>query len=173
MKKKYSSHGNGSFKKKDFLSYGKNIIIEKHVLIFHPETINLGNNIYIGHNTIIKSYYKGSINIGNDTWIGQNCFFHGAGNIEIGNSIGIGPCVNIITSYHDYYKKDKMIIKNKLLFKNVKIGSGSDIGIGTKILPGVKIGKGCMIGAGSVVNIDIPNYHLASGNPIKIIKKIN
>ena len=173
MKKNYKSHGDGSFKKKNFLKYGKNIIIEKNVLIFHPETIKFGNNIYIGHNTIIKSYYKGSICIDDNTWIGQNCFFHGAGNIDIGNSVGFGPGVSIITSFHEYYKKNKSIIKNKIIFKGVHVGSGSDIGIGSKILPGVKIGKGCMIGAGSVVNINIPDYYLAAGNPVKLIKKIN
>ena len=38
--------------------------------------------------------------------------------------------------------------------------------------PGVTIGKGCTIGAGSVVTRDVPDYHVAAGNPARLIKKI-
>ena len=100
MPKKFISHGNGKFKIKDFNKKGKNIIIENNVLVFHPNRIHLGNNIYIGHNTILKSYHRGIISIEDNSWIGQNCFIHGAGKIFIGKNVGIGPSVNIISSYH-------------------------------------------------------------------------
>lgn len=172
MVKKYKSHGNGSFKKKDLKIKGKNIIIEKNVLIFHPEKIHLGNNIYIGHNTLLKSYYKGLISIEDNSWIGQNCFIHGAGRIFIGKNVGIGPSVNIISSYHDLKNIKKSITNNKLLFKEIIIGDGSDIGVGATILPGVKIGKECMIGANSLVNKNVPNNYLAAGNPLRLIRKL-
>ncbi len=172
MVKKYKSHGNGNFKIKDFKIKGKNLIIEKNVLIFHPEKIYFGSNIYIGHNTILKSYYKGLISIDDNSWIGQNCFMHGAGNIIIGKNVGIAPSVNIISSYHDLKNSTKSIIDNNLIFKEVKIGNGSDIGIGVTILPGAKIGKGCMIGANSLVNKNVPDNYLAAGNPLKLIKKL-
>ena len=172
MAKKFQSHGNGNFKIKDFKKKGKNIVIEKNVLVFHPTNIHLGSNIYIGHNTILKSYYKGLISIEDNSWIGQNCFMHGAGKIFIGKNVGFGPSVNIISSYHDLKNIRKFITDNKLIFKEVIIGDGSDIGIGVTILPGVKIGKGCMIGANSLVNKNIPNNYLAVGNPIKLIRKL-
>lgn len=50
---------------------------------------------------------------------------------------------------------------------------GNDVWIGQNvtILPGVHIGDGAIIGANSVVTKDIPEYHIAGGNPCKIIRK--
>lgn len=50
---------------------------------------------------------------------------------------------------------------------------GNDVWIGQNvtILPGVHIGDGAIIGANSVVAKDIPAYHIAGGNPCKIIRK--
>lgn len=50
---------------------------------------------------------------------------------------------------------------------------GNDVWIGQNvtILPGVKIGNGVIIGANSTVTKDIPSYHVAGGNPCKIIRK--
>lgn len=50
---------------------------------------------------------------------------------------------------------------------------GNDVWIGKNvtILPGVHIGDGAIIGANSVVTKNIPAYHIAGGNPCKIIRK--
>ena len=50
---------------------------------------------------------------------------------------------------------------------------GNDVWIGQNvtILPGVHIGDGAIIGANSVVSKDVPAYHIACGNPCKIIRK--
>lgn len=38
--------------------------------------------------------------------------------------------------------------------------------------PGVTIGDCCVIGAGSVVTTDIPVFHVAAGNPARVIRKV-
>ncbi|WP_108822451.1 Vat family streptogramin A O-acetyltransferase [Dysgonomonas sp. Marseille-P4361] len=50
---------------------------------------------------------------------------------------------------------------------------GNDVWIGQNvtIMPGIKIGNGAIIAANSTVSKDIPAYHIAGGNPIRIIKK--
>jgi virginiamycin A acetyltransferase len=50
---------------------------------------------------------------------------------------------------------------------------GNDVWIGQNatIMPGVKVGDGVIIAANSVVAKDIPAYHIAGGNPVRIIKK--
>nr|WP_199883757.1 Vat family streptogramin A O-acetyltransferase [Massilibacillus massiliensis] len=50
---------------------------------------------------------------------------------------------------------------------------GNDVWIGQNvtIMPGVHIGDGSIIAANSVVAKDIPAFHIAGGNPCKVIKK--
>lgn len=50
---------------------------------------------------------------------------------------------------------------------------GNDVWIGqnSTIMPGVHIGDGAIIAAGSVVTKDVPAYHIAGGNPCRIIRK--
>lgn len=50
---------------------------------------------------------------------------------------------------------------------------GNDVWIGqdVTVLPGVTIGDGSIIAANTVVTKDIPSYHIAGGNPCRVIKK--
>lgn len=50
---------------------------------------------------------------------------------------------------------------------------GNDVWIGqrTTVMPGAHIGDGAIIAANSTVTKDIPPYHIAGGNPVKIIRK--
>ena len=167
--KQNKTHGTGLFNLEDFKQIGENVIIEHEVLVFHPEHILIGNNVYIGHQTILKGYYKNQLEIGEHTWIGQQCFFHSAGGIKIGKAVGIGPKVTILTSQHRRSKEDIPVLFSPLEFKEVILGDGCDIGAGAIILPGVTIGKGAIIAAGSVVNKNVPAYETWGGVPSKKI----
>jgi acetyltransferase-like isoleucine patch superfamily enzyme len=170
--KPYRSHGSGQFHAHQFSAIGDHVIFETGVLVFHPENIELGNNIYVGHRTILKGYHQNRMIIGDNTWIGQNCFFHSAGGLHIGNDVGIGPGVNIITSTHPLNRQKNLpILHRQPEFKKVRIESGCDIGIGATILPGVHIGKGAQVGAGAVVSRDIPPRAVAAGVPAKVIRE--
>ncbi len=173
MPKQFQSHGSGNFTPEQFKKIGANVIFENGVLVFHPENIKLGNNIYIGHNTILKGYYKNLLSIGDNVWIGQNCFFHSAGGIEIGANVGIAPNVKILTSFHTDESTDKPILFSDLKFRQVIIKDDADIGIGSIIMPGVSIGKGVQIGAGSIVTKDIPDFAVAFGSPAKVVRYRN
>jgi len=167
---KLSTHGTGKFVRSDFLRMGKDVVLEEGVLAFHCENISIADNIYVGHNTILKAYCKNMMIIGEGTWIGQNCFFHSAGGIQIGKNVGIGPSVKILTSSHinDYMRQP--VLHNPIEFKKVIIEDDSDIGVGSIILPGVVVGKGAIIGAGAVVTKSIPPYAIAVGNPAHVLK---
>lgn len=171
MPKQYQSHGSGEFSPDQFKRIGENVIFEAGVLVFHPENVELGSNIYVGHNTILKGYYKNLMSIGDNTWIGQGCFFHSAGGIRIGENVGIAPGVKILTSFHREEGIETPILFSDLEFAGVIIEDDADIGIGAIILPGVKIGKGVQIGAGAVVTKNIPDYAVAVGNPAKVIRQ--
>ena len=167
----YRSHGSGKFKIEDFKKVGDNVIFEEGALVFYPENIEIGNNVYIGHNTILKGYYKSEMIIGDHTWIGQCCFLHSAGGIKIGKAVGIGPMVKILTSIHKEEELSKPILFNDLEFGEVIIGDGCAIGIGSIILTGVKIGEGSIVGAGAVVTKNVEPYTVVAGAPAKVLRK--
>ncbi len=169
--RKFKTHGSGTFKPQDFERLGKDTVLEKNVLVFHAENIRVGNNVYVGHNSILKGYHKNKMIIGDHTWIGQGCFLHSAGGLEIGKAVGIGPMVKIITSAHKEGPLNTPILFNDLEFKKVTIEDGCDIGTGALILPGVTIGEGSIVGAGAVVTKSIPSFSVAVGIPAKVIRK--
>ncbi len=165
------SHGTGAFVPTDFARCGADCVFETGVLVFHPETIELGDNVYVGHQTILKGYYKNRMTIGAETWIGQQCFFHSAGGLHIGARVGIGPGVKIITSVHEEAGRDVPILMSPVRFAPVTIEDDADLGVGAIVLPGVTIGRGAQIGAGAVVTTDIPAYAVAVGSPARVTRE--
>src|SRR5690606_1493521 len=103
------------------------------------------------------------------TWIGPMCFFHSGGGIAIGENVGIGPCVKILTSSHRLNELDKPILHAPVDFAPVSIGDGADIGVGATLLPGVTIGRGAQVGAGAVVSSDVPELAVAAGEPARVL----
>jgi acetyltransferase-like isoleucine patch superfamily enzyme len=168
--KSFHSHGTGAFSRDQFQRIGDNVIFESGTMVFHPENICVGNNVYIGHQTILKGYYRNELRIGDNTWIGQACLVHSAGGVTIGSRVGIGPGVRIISSYHRDVGVEIPILFSPIREGSVVIDDDCDLGVGTIVLPGVRIGKGCQIGAGAVVRSDIPDYSVAVGVPARVIR---
>ncbi|MEW6280311.1 MAG: acyltransferase [Candidatus Eremiobacterota bacterium] len=164
------SHGSGQFTPDQFAHLGENVVFEAGVLVFHPENIHLGSHIYVGHQTILKGYYKNAMTIGDGTWIGQQCFFHSAGGLTIGRHVGIGPGVKIVTSAHRLDQLDRPILHSDVETAPVVLEDDCDIGVGTVILPGVRIGRGAQVGAGSVVTRDVPPLAVAAGVPARVLR---
>lgn len=169
MNKSPGSHGTG-LGPWEFAHLGEHTIIEQGVLVFHPETITIADNVYVGHQTILKGYYQNTMTIGTGTWIGQQCFLHSAGGIEIGSRVGIGPGVKILTSVHSRTPMPTPIIEGALEAAPVRIGEGCDIGIGAIVLPGVTIGRGVQIGAGAVVTRDVADGQVVAGVPARLLR---
>jgi acetyltransferase-like isoleucine patch superfamily enzyme len=165
-----SSHGSGRFDRVQFARIGQNVVIEEGVLVFHPENVEIGDGVYVGHYTILKGYYCSRMVIGDGTWIGQQCFFHSAGDLTIGHNVGIGPAVKIITSTHAEEGVSTPILHSRIQFAAVVIEDDADIGVGSVVLPGVRIGKGAQVGAGSVVASNVPPYAVVAGVPARLLR---
>lgn len=88
--------------------------------------------------------------------------------IEIGDDVTLAPRVHILA--HDASTKMHL---NYARIGKVTIGNRVFVGASSIILPGVTIGDDVVIGAGSVVSRDIPDGHVAVGNPAKPICTIN
>lgn len=134
------------------------------------------NKAVIGSKSIIEDFVTLNNAVG-DIYIYDNVII-GIGNTIIG-PIEIGQNVlfaqNIIASAlnHVFENPNIPIVDQGINTKKIFIGPNSWIGANVTITQGVKIGRNCVIGAGSVVNKDIPDYHVAIGNPIRLVKKYN
>jgi acetyltransferase-like isoleucine patch superfamily enzyme len=170
--KDWFSHGSGELDPEKFRRLGRNVVFERGVMVFHPENIEIGDNVYIGHNAMLKGYYKNLMRIGANTWVGQNCFLHSGGGITIGEFVGLGPGVQILTLAHKF-DNDVVtpIILREQNYSPVTIEDNCDIGVGSILLPGVTIGTGSMVGAGSVVTRNVEPYSVIAGNPARLIRK--
>ncbi|HLA76881.1 MAG TPA: acyltransferase [Vicinamibacteria bacterium] len=164
------SHGGGEFAPEQFARLGQRVIFETGVLVFHPENIEIGDDVYVGHQAILKGYYRNRMIIGEGTWIGQQCFLHSGGGITIGRQVGIGPGVKIVTSAHRLDQLDKPILHSEIDFAPVVVGDGADIGVAAVLLPGVVVGAFAQVGAGAVVAENVPDYAVVAGVPARLIR---
>ena len=165
-----SSHGSGQIDREQLSACGHSVVIEDGALIFHPENVEIGDEVYIGHYAILKGYYKNALRIGARSWIGQGAFLHSAGGLTIGERVGIGPGAKIITSQHEIpASPDVPVMDGQLLFAPVTLEDGCDLGVGAIVLPGVRIGKGAQVGAGAVVTQAVPAGAIVAGVPARIV----
>ena len=125
----------------------------------------------------VKLINKKSIDISDNVWIGHYALIDGIGGVTIGKGVHVSSHTVIyshssqdaIRLLGDQYMMEETENRLGYKIKQVTIGEYSFIGTSSILLPGSTIGRGCIIGAGSVVNGNIPDYAIATGNPIQII----
>ena len=149
---------------------GHDISVFSFVTLTHPETIEIGDGVFIGQYTFIQGRHDGYCRIGKRVWIGPYAYFD-ARALIIEDNVGIGPGTKILGSTHTGIPKDIPVIQTDLVIKPVKICQGSDIGINAVILPGITVGKGAIVGAGAVVTKDVKPNTVVAGVPARVLKK--
>jgi acetyltransferase-like isoleucine patch superfamily enzyme len=168
--KPYRSHGTGEIDLERFAHLGDNVVFEAGALVFHPENISIGSNVYVGHYAILKGYYKNELRIGDNVWIGQQCFLHSAGGLTIEDNVGIGPGVKAISARHSDGVQSSPLSQSALEFAPIIIEAEANIGTGAILLPGVRIGRGAQVGAGAVVVEDVLPFSVVAGVPAKSLR---
>lgn len=158
------------FVKSLFSRLGTDVTISPQVSFLHPETIEIGDGVFIGSYTFIQGRIDGYCKIGNKVWIGPYSYFD-ARALTIEDYVGWGPGAKVLGSEHTGDPRDLPIIQTDLVIKPVRICKGSDIGTNAVILPGVTVGEGSLVGAGAVVTKDVEPYSVVVGVPAKLIKK--
>lgn len=109
--------------------------------------------------------------IGKETNISGPLHIDLAAPVRIGDRVGIGHHVMIMTVSHEFGNADRRC--GKLTSAPVSIGDGVWIGSGAKLLPGIKIGDGAIVASGAVVSKDVPANTLVGGVPAKTIKNFD
>ncbi len=124
-------------------------VLDKHEIVNPIHGVELGDNVWVGSNTVIMLGLENATKIGNNVKIGALC--------NIGHDVVIEDDTTIINGVH--------------IAGHAHIGKKSYIGMGANIKQRVRIGKGTLIGMGSNVTKDIPDNVIAYGNPCKPVSK--
>ncbi|RDL38150.1 uncharacterized protein BP5553_05583 [Venustampulla echinocandica] len=120
----------------------------------------------------IKVDYGTQLRVGKAVYINFNCVFLDTCYITIGARTLIGPNCSFFAATHPLDPFLRNGIKGPELGSPINIGEDCWFGGNVTVVGGVTIGRGCTIGAGSVVTKDVPDFHVAVGNPARIIRKI-
>ncbi len=138
--------------KKSLAYCGSNFNCVFPITVVRPETLVVGDNVFISNFSHISSC--------------KGC--------KIGNNVMIGPSVVMESNDHVFGIIGKTMYETRKIKKEEPFIIENNVWIGAHatILKGVKVGEGSVIGAGSVVVKDVPPYTVNVGNPSRPIKKI-
>jgi len=126
-----------------------------HGVLIREDT-EIGDNVLVGSHSVIEGKSK----IGDNTRIQSSVYI--PINTLIEENVFIGP--NAVLTNDKYPLRIKNTLKGPILRRGVTIGGNATI------LPGIEIGEGAFIAAGAVVPKDVPPWHMAVGNPAKIVE---
>jgi galactoside O-acetyltransferase len=157
---------------------GRGISIARDAEIINPERLRLGSEVIVQSRVLLHcgglewSRGHGEICIGARTYIGHSCVLYGAGGIEVGNDVLLGPNVVITSQGHSFSDGRVPISKQPLVLARIVIEDNVWVGASATITPGVRIGRGSVIAAGALVCKDVPPGSLVAGVPAKILRSL-
>ncbi len=150
--------------------FGDGVRIGRGAICTHPETFEIGSNVFIGEQAFLQGRFDGRCVIGDYAWIGPQSYFD-ARDLIIEDSVGWGPGAKVLGSMHTGAPASVPIIQTELTIRPVRIGAWSDIGVNAVVLPGVTVGKGAIVGAGAVVTDDVQPFTIVAGVPARLLRK--
>ena len=115
-------------------------------------------------------FFSNQIEFGEWVWINHRAYFDTRDWIRIGDRVGFGMEVMVLTSTHEPGDHDNR--RGPYTTAPVSIGAGSWIGARATIMPGVTIGEGVTVAAGAVVTRDCEPDGLYAGVPAKRVKDL-
>jgi len=127
--------------------------------LFKKDNIKIGPNFYCNNIS--------NLSISNNVNIGSNFTLISYSKVNIGSNVRISSNVTIKTAQVDYNEK------NIIRTSDVYIGSNAYIGSNVVILGGVRIGDNSYICDNSLVDKDVLDNEVVSGNPIKVLDIVN
>lgn len=151
-------------------SYGDNVLIGRHVVLYSPNQLTLGNNVRIDDFTIISA----KVAIGNYIHISQFCDIYGGDEgIVMEDFSGLSAKCSIYAVLDDYTGHSMTnamvpaIYKPTSISKAVHIGKHAIIGCNSVVLSGVDIPEGAAVGSLSCVTHSLETWSVNTGIPAK------
>ena len=154
----------------DIKSYGEDILIGRHAILYNSRGLILGNHVRIDDFTIIS----GTVTLGNYIHISQFCGLYGGDEgIIMEDFSGLSAKCSIYAVSDDYTglsMTNPMIplkYKPTSINKAVYIGKHVVIGCNSVVLPGVNIPEGAAVGSLSLVTRSLEPWSINTGIPAK------
>jgi acetyltransferase-like isoleucine patch superfamily enzyme len=147
---------------------GHGVHVEPGAGFLHPETVEVGNGVFVGRGAYIQGRFDGTCRIGDHVWIGPGAYLD-ARHLVLEDYVGWGPGARALGSTHTGLPAGTPIIQTDLLIRPVVVRRGADIGTGAVLLPGVTVGENALVGAGAVVTGDVPAMAVVAGAPARLL----
>ncbi|MGE0391946.1 MAG: DapH/DapD/GlmU-related protein [Vicinamibacterales bacterium] len=148
---------------------GHALRVGRGAMIRHPETVEVGDGVFIGEMAFLQGRFDGSCRLGNRVWIGPMAYLD-VRDLEMGEASGVGPGSRVLGSSHTALPVDMPVIATDLVIAPVRIGAGVDVGVNAVLLPGVTVGRGAIVGAGAIVTADVPAGAIVAGVPARFLR---
>ncbi|MBS0457414.1 MAG: acyltransferase [Proteobacteria bacterium] len=141
-----------------------------------PSRLTLGHHVTIQAGAVIHcggkawSDFNGYVRLGNGVVVGRYCVLYGAGGIELGDFVHLGPGSQLISQSGRHDAK-RLGSDPTFHFAPILIGAGSWIGAGAVVLGGSTLGCCVNVAPNSVVAGNVPDYAVVVGNPARVLMK--
>ncbi|MDX6308056.1 MAG: maltose O-acetyltransferase [Nocardioidaceae bacterium] len=114
--------------------------------------------------------YGSNVTIGTWVFVNYGCQLADVARITIGDSVQIGPNVQLLTPTHPLEpgrRRDRWETAGP-----ITVSDNVWLGAGVIVCAGVTIGRDTVVGAGSVVTRDLQSGVLALGSPARVVRSL-
>lgn len=159
--------------RKLFKNCGKNVEIDRSVIIYHPEKMSVGSNIKFYQGVYIEAgdSQESFIEIGDNSHFAPYTILYGGKGLKIGRGVCVAAHVVFATIGQGYRQVNIPMFKQPISGGPIIVEDNVWICANAVITAGVKIGMGSIIGAGAVVTRDVEPYSVVGGVPAHLIRK--
>ena len=167
--------------KRGFAAVGSNTAVMPPYFLEGTEFIEIGSGFRAKRNLRLEAYWEDHreappyIRIGDGVCMNYDVHIGAVRGIVIGNDVLIGSHVLITDHNHGNSTMEMLRMKplqRPLLTKGeVTVGNSVWIGENAVIMAGSRIGNNSIVGANTVVNGEVPDFSVAVGNPMRIIRR--
>ena len=166
--------------KLNFKKIGKNVLIDKNVIIPFPHNIEIGNDVRIDSMCVLSSGIKGNIIIKNNVHIAPLNLIYCANNYKIifDNHSGLSAGCKLYGKSGNYDGNSLLNPTHKeedteIISGDIILNKFATIGTDSILFPGSIIPIGTVLGAKSLYTAkkSLDEWSIYAGVPIKFIKK--
>ena len=173
----------GRYHLRRFRHAGRGIAIGRHFAAYAPQCIAVEDGVSIAHDVTLRAItgypwtspaqrFEPQIVLGRECFVNSYTQIAAVRKVVIGAKVMIAQSCFIADYQHGYRDVSRSVREQPLEVEGeVHIGEGSWIGAGSCVMGNVVLGRNCVIGAGSVVTRSLPDFCVAVGAPLRVVKR--